>query len=206
MNRTRNHLVRSNNRHLRAAITFLSSSLWPRDDSLDMVVAGIRTYLRVPRFWGTLRARNHSMNSTEMMRESVSHPDPTTPSNQSIGQRLQWCVLVGMGTLTILTGIGILIALMSPESIRSAPTVALVCVLVLLCVPVPVLMLERSHRKVVSVTVGTAGPTVLPPSRPDRQAVVHASHLPHNTKPAIHRSKVGTNERTAPTRSRFVSH
>jgi len=145
------------------------------------------------------------MNSTEMMRESVSHPDPTTPSKQSIGQRLQWCVLVGIGTLTILTGIGVLIALMSPESIRSAPTVALVCVLVLLCVPVPVLMLERSHRKAVAATYGAAEPTVLSPSRIDRQAVVHASHHPHNTKPEIHRSKVGTNERTAPSRSRLAS-
>lgn len=145
------------------------------------------------------------MNPTEMMRESVSHP-PQRPSAQ-FGSRLQWWTLLGIGALTVLTGIGVLIALMSPESIQSVPTVALVCVLVLLCVPVPVLMLERSHRKAVAVasTVDPAESAALTPSRLDRQAVVHASHQPHNTKPATHRSKVGGNERAAPSRSRLTS-
>jgi len=110
--------------------------------------------------------------------------------------------------MTILVGIAVLVALMSPENLRSAPTVALVCVLVLLCVPVPVLMLERGHRKsamkVQRVAIESeperlplprpkSQPLPDPASRkqltaPRRQAVLHQPHQPHGSSPDTHRS------------------
>ena len=122
------------------------------------------------------------------MRESVSHPVPARQSQLSAC--LQWCVLVGIGATTILVGIGILIALMSPENLRSAPTITLVCVLVLLCVPVPVLMLERRHRKaVVGVEADPKTQTVNTcDERCPRQAVVHQPHQPHDSNLDTHRT------------------
>ena len=130
-----------------------------------------------------------------MMRESVSHPKNTYLGHLSAC--LEWCVLVGIGAITVLVGIGILIALMSPENLRTVPTIALVCVLVLLCVPVPVLMLERRHRRSV---VGENGDLRIQSTqsgidpgfdagvdRGPRQSVVHQSHQPHDSNPDTHR-------------------
>ncbi|MBL4808757.1 MAG: hypothetical protein JKY43_01700 [Phycisphaerales bacterium] len=130
-----------------------------------------------------------------MMRESVSHPVPARQSQLSAC--LQWCVLVGIAASTMLVGIGILIALMSPEEIRVAPTIALVCVLVLLCVPVPVLMLERRQRKV-TIGVGTdlnTQPLQECSDRCQRQVVSHQSHLPHDSSPDSHRTVRATADR-----------
>jgi len=123
-----------------------------------------------------------------MMRESVSHPVLAHQSNLSAC--LQWCVLVGIGAITILVGIGILVALMSPENLRAAPTVTLVCVLVLLCVPVPVLMLERRHRKAaVGVQTDPNSQSLHTcDERCSRQAVVHQPHQPHDSSPDTHRT------------------
>ncbi len=96
-----------------------------------------------------------------MMRESVSHPQ----------HKLFWGALLSVGTLTVLTGIGILIALMNPETIRTAPTIALVCVLILLCVPAPVLLLERSDRK-----AARRRAHAIPQEPAQRESVFHSSH------------------------------
>jgi hypothetical protein len=96
-----------------------------------------------------------------MMRESVSHPH----------HKLFWYALLSVGSLTILTGIAVLIALMSPETIRTAPTIALVCVLILLCVPAPVLLLERSDRK---AAIRKARSIQGQPTR--RDSIIHESH------------------------------
>ncbi|MEQ9208114.1 MAG: hypothetical protein RLN78_12160 [Phycisphaerales bacterium] len=118
-----------------------------------------------------------------MMRPSVSHPSTTrTPPRNC---RLQWCVLLAIGALTVLTGIGVLVALMSPENLRSVPTVALVCVLVLLCVPVPVLMLERSQRRSATSNLQNTAPESS--AHTPRQAIIHPSHQPHDSSAGTHR-------------------
>ncbi len=126
-----------------------------------------------------------------MMRESVSHQNPqTSPITSRSTNRLQWCVLVGVAVLTILTGIMILMALMSPENLKTAPTIGLVCVLVLLCVPVPVLMLERSQRRAadqpnIAIADEPAGTQYVHASR---QSVIHPPHIPHNAHAETHRT------------------
>lgn len=120
-----------------------------------------------------------------------------------IARRVHWALLVGLGGLTIMTGIGVLVSLMSPENLQTVPTVALVSVLVLLCVPIPVLMLERNHRKggvVVreiqqdqSVLVESKASLLI--VRGDRDSVVHASHVPHESGFETHRGVRATTER-----------
>lgn len=135
-----------------------------------------------------------------------------TDSTDSIGslgrlaRRLHWGLLVGLGGLTIVTGIGVLISLMSPENLQSVPTIALVSVLVMLCVPVPVLMLERNHRKNrveqvqreqdQSVLFDTnTSVSTLSIARGDRDAVVHPSHIAHESGFETHRSVRAGSER-----------
>ncbi len=108
------------------------------------------------------------------MRESVSHPH----------SRLFWIALLAVGSLTVLTGIAVLVALMNPESIRNVPTVALVCVLILLCVPAPVLLLERSDRKAAQRQIKLEHESTHPP----REAVLHASHQSEASAHRTHRS------------------
>lgn len=133
----------------------------------------------------------------------------TTDSIGSLGRmarRLHWGLLVGLGGLTIVTGIGVLISLMSPENLQSVPTIALVSVLVMLCVPVPVLMLERNHRKHRAVRVqnnqdravfvGTSSSvSTLSIARGDRDAVVHPSHVSHESSFETHRAVRAGSER-----------
>ena len=144
-----------------------------------------------------------------MMRESVSHLDlpavqTTPPATNRPPHRLQWGVLICVGTLTILMGIVVLMALMSPENLKTAPTIALICVLVLLCVPVPVLMLERSHRKAaqrIAVATQQHAPTAQP-AHAQRQSVIHTPHIPHNSHTDTHRTPRTSQERqTAQTHS-----
>lgn len=123
-----------------------------------------------------------------------------------IARYMHWALLVGLGGLTIVTGIGVLVSLMSPENLQSVPTVALVSVLVLLCVPIPVLMLERNHRKCGVVVQETqqdqsvlveskASFSSLSIARADRDSVVHASHVPHESGFETHRGVRATIER-----------
>ena len=101
---------------------------------------------------------------------------------------LQWCALVGVGALTMLTGIAVLIALMSPENLKAVPTVALVCVLVLLCVPVPVLMLERNHRRGVRQRPLQSTPGPIATAETQTRSIIHGSHAPHSSHAENHRS------------------
>lgn len=114
-----------------------------------------------------------------MMRESVSHPH----------SKLFWIALLAVGSLTVLTGIAVLIALMNPESIRNVPTVALVCVLILLCVPAPVLLLERSDRKAAQRHNNLDHTSAHSP----REAVLHA---PHQSDASAHRTHRSHHERS----------
>ncbi len=138
----------------------------------------------------------HQEHQAAMMRPSVSHP--STPPKPARNCRLQWCVLLAIGALTVLTGISVLVALMSPENLRSVPTVALVCVLVLLCVPVPVLMLERSHRRSAAANLQSTEsqqPTASESTaHAPRQAIIHASHQPHDSSADTHRPSRSHNE------------
>ncbi|MBO6512362.1 MAG: hypothetical protein JJ974_00165 [Phycisphaerales bacterium] len=123
-----------------------------------------------------------------------------------VARRMHWALLVGLGGLTMITGIGVLVSLMSPENLQSVPTVALVSVLVLLCVPVPVLMLERTHRKhaafasdrqedqLISVDQD-AGLTTLSIVGRDRDSVIHASQVPHQSGFESHRGVRATTQR-----------
>lgn len=121
------------------------------------------------------------------MRESVSHLKATA---LALSPKLQWCVLVGLGVLTILTGIAVLIALMNPENLKAVPTIALVCVLILLCVPVPVLMLERKHWRSTPDAKSTpeSSPTTTIPDRASPRTILHGSHTPHESNAENHRS------------------
>ncbi len=120
-----------------------------------------------------------------------------------IARRVHWALLVGLGGLTIVTGIGVLVSLMSPENLQTVPTVALVSVLMLLCVPVPVLMLERNHRRGVEATeeskldqsVLVEPKASLSIARADRDSVVHGSHVPHESGFETHRGVRATTER-----------
>ncbi len=120
-----------------------------------------------------------------------------------IARRVHWALLVGLGGLTIVTGIGVLVSLMSPENLQTVPTVALVSVLVLLCVPIPVLMLERNHRRSGGVaeeskldqSVLVEPKASLSIARADRDAVVHGSHVPHESGFETHRGVRATTER-----------
>ena len=140
-------------------------------------------------------------NNGAMMRKSVSHLSQTLHIT-GLSSKIRFLALVSVGVLTVLTGIGVLIALMNPHGLQTAPTVALVCVLVLLCVPVPVLMLERR-----------AGVARHAPEKENkilrqhsvREPVIHGAHMPHDSKSVLHRTKPDSNEKTVPTRTRLVS-
>ncbi len=120
-----------------------------------------------------------------MMRESVSHLNQPT---RAVSPKLQWCVLVGVGALTMLTGIAILIALMNPENLSAVPTIALVCVLVLLCVPVPVLMLERNYRRTMHHRMLRSTPQPIVTPKTQARSIIHGSHTPHSSHAENHRA------------------